>query len=216
MVDAILAAIKANDEAAALAALSHAGKVTRAAFGETPVLAALYRGMARIARELVSHGYEPDLVESAALGDVSAIGAALSRGEDIQGLSADGWTPLHLAAFLGRAEAVAALLQAGARHDAISQNSTRNHPLHAAIAGRTDMGVIAALLAAGADVRFAGGAGYTPLMLAASRGNLALCELLLAKGAVAEARSDDGKSAAMIARERGHEAVAAALESKAG
>lgn len=216
MVDTILGAIKANDEAAAMAALAGHPRLNRTDFAESPVLAALYRGMGKVAGKLVSHGYQPDLVEAAALGDVAAIGQALSRGAELQAFSADGWTPLHLAAFLGQAEAVEALLQAGARHDAVSQNSTRNHPLHAAIAGRTDMGVIAALLAAGADVRFAGGAGYTPLMLAASRGNQALCDLLMAKGASLNAHSDDGKSAAMIARERGHEAVAAALEAKGG
>lgn len=214
MTDAILAAIKVNDEAAALEALSGAGMISREAFTDSPVLQALYRGMGALAAQLVSSGYQLDVVEAAALGDVAAIGAALAHGDDLAGTSADGWTALHLAAFLGRAPAVEALLQVGARHDAVSENSTKNQPLHAAIAGRTDMGVIAALLSAGADVNFGGGAGYTPLMLAASRGNLALCELLIAKGAQTDTRSTDGKSAAMIARERGHEAVAAALEAK--
>ncbi len=214
MTHAILAAIKANDEAAALSALTQGKSVQRSDFAESPVLQGLYRGMGALARKLVSAGYQLDLVEAAALGDVAAIGRALGRGEDIQAMSADGWTALHLAAFLGRAEAVDALLQAGARHDAVSKNSTQNHPLHAAIAGQTDMGVIASLLAAGADVSFAGAAGYTPLMLAASRGNQALCDLLIAKGALLDARSADGKSASMIARERGHEAVAQHLAAK--
>lgn len=127
--------------------------------------------------------------------------------------TADGWTPLHLAAFHGDAEQVATLLATGASPLARSRNAMANTPLHAAIAGAESDLVVRALLAGGASAVLAAGGGATPLHLAASRGNRALCELLLAHGADPRAAMDDGKRADAIAAERGHAQVAAWLAS---
>ncbi len=151
-------------------------------------------------------------------GDLAAGAAALARESadvmatrDFAAQSADGWTALHLAGFLGQADVAKALLAAGADHTAVSGNATANQPLHAAIAGAGDAETICVLMEAGASVRFAAGGGWTPLHLAASRGNVTLCDALIARGALLGATSDDGKTPADIAAERGHGDLAARL-----
>ncbi|MCU0617674.1 MAG: ankyrin repeat domain-containing protein [Gemmatimonadaceae bacterium] len=126
----------------------------------------------------------------------------------------DGWTALHLAAFHGTRDEVHRLLAAGASPHVLSRNAMANTPLHAAIAGAQHDEIVRALLDAGASASLAVAHGVTPLHLAASRGNRALCELLLAKGADASAAMHDGKSAADIATERGYEEVARWLASQ--
>jgi ankyrin repeat protein len=123
----------------------------------------------------------------------------------------DGWTPLHLAAFRGDAEEVATLIALGASPLARSRNAMANTPLHAAIAGAESDLVVRALIAGGAGAGLPAAQGVTPLHLAASRGNRALCEVLLSHGADPSAAMDDGKRAADIAAERGHADVAAWL-----
>ena len=54
----------------------------------------------------------------------------------VSAVSPDGWTPLHLAAFFGAADAARALLNKGASPSARSTNAMQNLPLHAAAAGR--------------------------------------------------------------------------------
>lgn len=207
----VMAAIAANDEEAALAAISEMDAAGEAHPVDSPVLQALYRGMERVPPALVSRGYDLDLIEAAAVGDAARVAAHVADGADLTLASPDGWTALHLAAFLGRPEATAVLLAAGADHGAISGNAMANQPLHAAIAGRSDPNVIAALIAAGADASYAAGSLWTPLHLAASRGNGALCETLVAKGADLKALSADGKTAADVAQERGHDGLAERL-----
>lgn len=121
---------------------------------------------------------------------------------------ADGWTPLHLAAFHGDAETVTLLLAQGADPLARSRNAMANTPLHAALAGAESELVVRALLAGGGSAVLAAASGVTPLHLAAARGNRALAELLLAHGADARAAMDDGKRPHEIAAERGHADVA--------
>jgi ankyrin repeat protein len=122
-----------------------------------------------------------------------------------------GWTPLHLAAYLGRREAVEWLLAAGADPAVVSDNREANTPLHAALAGAGEPGVIRALLDVGADPGARGGLGWTPLHLAASRGREDAVDALLGRGA-RPVPADDGRRPSAIAAERGHPALAARLE----
>ena len=78
--------------------------------------------------------------------------------------SADGWTPLHLAAFFGAHRAAQLLLTHGADPRRISRNSMANTPLHAALAGK-HASVVKILLDGGADPRLEC-QGYTPLAIA--------------------------------------------------
>ncbi len=203
----VMAAIASNDEDAALAAIAALDAAAECHPLDSPVLQALYRGMERVAPALVARGYRLDLIEAAAVGDAAQVKARLAEDADLAARSPDGWTALHLAAFLGRPEATVLLLAAGADHGAVSGNAMANHPLHAAIAGRSDPDVIAALIQAGADASYAAGSLWTPLHLAASRGNGDLCRTLLATGADPAAKSADDKTAADVAIERGHAAL---------
>lgn len=180
--------------------------------GSSPILEALYRGAGDALRALLEPGPELDVHEAAALGDVERLGSLLEAEPDrLSALSPDGWTPLHLACFLDRPEAVLLLLERSAPVDATSRNATGNRPLHAALAGGARREVVEALLESGAEVDARAGGGYTPLHLAASRGASDLVELLLERGGDPTARSEDGATPAEIAQKRDHPEVAERL-----
>lgn len=136
-------------------------------------------------------------------GDMRAMEEAFGSAEPVPVHNPDGWTPLHLAAFYGRAEMVEWLLEHAAEVHAVSDNAMANHPLHAALAGERDPAVVAHLITAGADVNARAAGGVTPLHLAAARGDEAMVRLLLEAGAQS-APMEDGKTPADLARERGH------------
>lgn len=172
----------------------------------SPVLTAMYHGHVDIA-DYIAALTELDVFEAAAAGRADRLEKLLAADPDATRQTTDGWTPLHLAAFFGRTEAALQLIAGGADLKAISRNTTANTPLHAAIAGRGDEGLIRALLTAGADAGLATAEGYTPLHVAASRGNRRVCDWLLERGAAPSARMKDGKTPADIAAERGHSAL---------
>ncbi len=179
--------------------------------GASDVLTAVYTGKIDEARAIAATR-TLDACEATALGDTDALNAALARDPDAHAMySGDGWTPLHLAGFFGHDECAAQLLAAGASLTAISRNSTANTPLHAALAGATKDSLVARLLDAGADANARGETGITPLHLAASRGNRALCEMLIARGAAVHSTMEDGTTASAIADARGHAEVALRL-----
>jgi uncharacterized protein len=170
----------------------------------TPILTAVYRGRTEDLAALLAQRPVLTLFEAAAVGDVEAVEAALTREPSaLTGRSPDGWPALHLAAYFGRAEAVEALLAAGADVHALSDNEEGNTALHAALAGRRVPRIVMALLGRGAGANTRAGAGYTPLHIEAFHGDVAFIELLLAHGADAAARADDGRTAQAIAEEKG-------------
>jgi ankyrin repeat protein len=181
--------------------------------GESLILNAIYVGRMELAAHL-ARLREPDLCEAAALGDAQRVATLLDGGDPIDARSSDGWTPLHLAAFMGRIEAARTLVSRGAPVDAVSTNSIGNTPLCAALAGKGDPEVVGALLDAGADPNFRAELGVTPLHLAASRGADSLVNQLLERGSDAAARMDDGTTPAGIAAARGHAATAALLDQR--
>lgn len=208
--DDLLDSITRDDPEALATLLAGADALPRGPGGESVLLQAVYRG-SRDLLPLLRARTTPDLHEAAALGDLDAVRGALGDRAALRAHSADGWTPLHLAAFFADRATVDLLLDAGADPDARSANATANTPLHAAIAGRSDRAVVARLVEAGADVNARAGAGWTPLHLAASRGADELVEWLLARGADRDAAADDGRTASAIADERGFPTLAERL-----
>ena len=214
---ALVDAVRAGDLATADSILESHPEAARGAGdgGESPLLEALYRGQAGIVGRIAGLR-ETSLVEAAALGDETRVRELASRNKGALGeRSSDGWTALHLAAFFGRADTVAALIEAGADLEARSANYMSNTPLCAAIAGRTDPATISALLQAGADASAEAATGVRPLHLAASRGATGVVNELLRRGARADIATDDGKTAAQFAADHGHPEVASLLEKMA-
>ncbi|WP_370308200.1 ankyrin repeat domain-containing protein [Sinimarinibacterium flocculans] len=212
-VSPLMHAIQNRDLAAARSALERdVGQATAPLPGGlSPLMFALYNGAPDIA-DLLKPFRALDLFESAAANDARRVAELASAGAELDAYSVDGWTPLHLATFMGARDAALVLIGVGAPLDAVSQNPMANTPLHAGIAGAAGESLAPLLIALGANVLHVGGSGVNALHLAASRGFEPLCRLLLARGIDRLARTEDGKTAAELARERGHLAVAAALE----
>jgi uncharacterized protein len=119
----------------------------------------------------------------------------------VNAYSPDGFTPLGLAAFFGHAEAVEALLAAGADANLASRESMKMPPLGSAMAvQRHDIARI--LIEHGADVNAKAANDLTALHTAAARGDLEAAKLLLDHGANLHATSTDGKTPLDYAQER--------------
>lgn len=141
----------------------------QAATGETPLLAALYHRSRECVSWLRGRRWPRSAFEAAALNDTDRLAEilAVDRGA-ADTYSVDGWTPLHLAAFFGSADAADLLLAHGADHRRIARNPVANTPLHAALAAR-HLPLVERLLDAGADPTLECG-GYTPLAIAEAGG----------------------------------------------
>jgi len=120
---------------------------------------------------------------------------------DVDAANADGETALMLAAIAGRLDWAQKLAKQGAR---INRDGWT--PLHYACSG-PDNGVVAWLLAQGADLNARSPNGTTPLMMAARYGALDTADILLKAGADASLRNEQQLSAADFARAAGRDAL---------
>jgi ankyrin repeat protein len=168
-------------------------------------------GHPELARVFLDRGAVLDVFEASATGEVGALERLLAEvPARANAVAADGFTPLGLAAFFRQRDALRLLLARGAQVNLPSQNAQKVAPLHSAVAGG-DEGIVADLLARGAEVHARQELGFTPLHNAAAEGNEPIIRLLLERGADRAARSDSGRTAGEIARERGHTGAAALL-----
>jgi ankyrin repeat protein len=203
----LFALADSDDASALLRALtdtpSHA---IRNETGETIFLYSLYRGRAKCMEALQRRG-GLTLHEAAAAGDVQRIETLIAQAPwTIQALSADGWTALHLAAFVGRDAAVMRLLELGADARQWARAFETNLAIHAACAGgRLGKAAFANLVAATGDPDITPKHGFTPLMEAAATGFTDAVDVLLAAGADRSRKHPDGKTAADFAHEKGHQ-----------
>lgn len=179
--------------------------------GETPILAALFRGHKEVVEALLEGGARLNLFEAAALGKAGRVEEILSESPRL--INSKGFgraTALHFAAFTGRREVVALLLRRGAQVNVTAEGIDDVTPLHSAAAGG-HAEIVGLLLAAGArpDARQKG--GFVPLHEAAMKGRLAMVETLLRYGADANAADDKGTTPLAYALKGGHTEVADAL-----
>ena len=184
----------------------------RSRTGESAILTAVYHRQKEIVNLLVARGAPLDLFEASAGGEIERVERLLGGDATaaINAFSADGWTPLHLAAFFGHTKIAEALLAHGADVAARSRNGNGNTPLHAALAGNHKM-VAGLLIGHGGDVNATDAAGWRPLHLAASNNNLDAIKALIAQGADVQAGNGEGRTALSLAQEKNHRETAAFL-----
>jgi ankyrin repeat protein len=183
---------------------------SRSRTGESAILTAVYHGQKEIVNLLVARGAPMTIFEASAAGEVERVERLIAESAALDGHSADGWTPLHLAAFFGYAKIAELLLAHGADVTARSRNSNGNTPLHAALAGNHKF-VAGLLIGGGADVNAADAAGWRPLHLAAANNNLDAMKALVAQGADVHAANAQGQTPLSLAQEKNHREAAALL-----
>jgi len=165
-------------------------------------------GHLELGRWLAANGASLDIFDSVILNQREVVQAALKNDRSLlKATSHDGWTLLHLAAFAGHPELVRTLLEAGATASAVSKNSMKNTPLHAAIAGACNLECIDQLIGL-TPVDAVAANGVTALHLAASRGADQTVTLLLKRGANHRLQMADGQTPSDLARTRGFVALA--------
>jgi ankyrin repeat protein len=188
----------------------------RSRTGESAILTAVYHRQKEIVNLLVARGVTMSLFEACAAGEIERAERLIaSEPSTINSFSADGWTPLHLAAFFGHARVVELLLAHDADVAARSRNSNGNTPLHAALAGNHKMAA-GLLIGRGADVNATDAAGWRPLHLAASNNNLDAIKALIAQGADVLAGNGEGRTPLSLAQEKNHRESAAFLRRHGG
>src|SRR6266542_6794947 len=107
----------------------------RSRTGESAILTAVYHRQKEIVNLLVARGVTMSLFEACAAGEIERVERLLAEDPAaVNAFSADGWTPLHLAAFFGHAKIAELLLARQADVAARSKNENANTPLHAALA----------------------------------------------------------------------------------
>ena len=130
-----------------------------------------------------------DVFEAAAVGRTDRLRELLDADPALaESWSADGFTPLHLAAYFGHADGVRVLLEHGAPVGAVARNDLGVQPLNSAAASQvTDARVAVArlLLDAGADPNAELPSGFRPLDAALQNADAELAELLRERGGVA-------------------------------
>jgi hypothetical protein len=187
----------------------------RNASGVSATLFSLYYREPEIAELLATAGASLTVFESAALGRVESLREALAADPaQVNAFTADGFTPLGLAAFFGHADAARTLLDHDADPNIASQNAMRVAPLHSAVAAQR-LDISAELLRRGAEVNAVQADDFTPLHEAAQNGQVAMIELLLAHGADLTARKSDGQTPLDVAEAHGQAEAAALLRARA-
>src|SRR5262245_57656281 len=91
------------------------------------VLTAVYHRQKEVVNLLVARGAKLTLFEASAAGELERVERLIGESPGaLNEHSADGWTPLHLAAFFGHPRIVELLLSAGADFTARSTNANGN------------------------------------------------------------------------------------------
>ena len=124
-----------------------------------------------------------NVFDAAALGDVARSASVLAADPSlVDAWSADGFTALHFAAYLGGAEVGSHVARRRRRSSAVARNDMRVQPLHSA-AALGDVDACRALLDAGADPNAEQQGGFRPLDEALITENAPLAALLRERGA---------------------------------
>jgi ankyrin repeat protein len=144
---------------------------------------AVYRADVEMLDVLVNAGPELDVFEAAALGAEERLDDLLAQDESlVSARSADGFTPLHFAAFFAHPGAARVLVERGADVSDVAQNPMKVQPLHSAAAGNC-LEIVALLLEHGADPNAEQEGGFVPIDAARQHGADEIEALLVQHGA---------------------------------
>jgi uncharacterized protein len=189
-------------------AIAHAG-----AYDD--LIAAVYRDDTETVMGLVNRGMDVNSVDpagntllhvAARNGNERLISALLKQKANPNARNRVGDSPLMLAAYTGKLDAVDLLLAGGAK-----LNHEGWTPLHYAVfAEQPDM--VSRLLDKGAKVNARAPNEQTPLMLAAKNGNITIAKLLLNAKADTELKDQHGETALTLARKDNNTDLARLLE----
>ena len=186
--------------------------------GNTALILAVNSAHNEIAELLYSVGVHPDIYEAASIGRNDLVAEHLSAlPELLNSYSAEGFTPLSLAAHFGRVETAKYLIEQGAKINAVSKHPMGVTPLHAALFGRK-LDTAKLLIEHGADVNIRRGgekwprSGWTAMHYAAGYGFVDLIPLLINRGANLSITDNEGKTALQVAIDAGQTAVAEILK----
>ena len=166
--------------------------------GNTALIIAVNSGHTAVAELLFKAGVRPDIHEAAAIGSTERVGELLLEDAGrLDSFSAEGFTPLALAAHFGHRETTEYLLAQKANANIVSLHPLQVTPLHAALFGRR-IETALLLIEGGADVNIRRGgkgwprAGWTALHYAAGFGLIDLIDPLIARGADLSVTDDQG------------------------
>lgn len=149
------------------------------------------------------------LIQAINLQRVSIVDMLLLARADVHQSQYEITMPLWVATNVGNLDMVKLLLNAGANPN---RGDVTSAPLHLAIA-KDIPDIVEALIQAQADLNRTCALGYTPLMTAASKGNLMLCKRLVKAGATIDSHDDYGDTALTIAESLDHQDIVNFLQS---
>lgn len=182
--------------------------------GVSLLLFCCYRGLDRNREALLAIAPDLPLHEAVALGRAERVHEILQQEPwTANTLSADGWTPLHLAAFFRQNLILYMLLEHGADAAMFARAVEQNLPIHAACGAGNEEAALA-LVPLTPDLDLPQAHGYTPLHLAAAHGMEAVVIEMLKAGADRTLYNKEGRTARYIAQAAGHEALAMLLGGK--
>jgi ankyrin repeat protein len=143
--------------------------------------------------------------------DAAALARLIAGGADVNELDPNGDAPLVMAAYLGHADIVRQLLDAGADLTAVDPGM-RATALHAAsYAGRTEAARV--LIERGIDIDKQGPVnGYTALHDAIWQNNVETAAVIIAGGANLRLKSHDGQTPLDFARAKHRKEIVALIE----
>ncbi len=154
--------------------------------GDVARLEALMKSDPKVASAVDARGLTP--LHHACAGKIDAVRLLLARGAEVNARSANGTTPLYVAARFGQVEIAKLLVAGGADVNAVADGGT---PL-AQAAYRGGAGLVELLLASGADPKLPDGRGATPLHAAATWNAPDSAKRLLDAGAPVDATDRQG------------------------
>jgi len=187
----LLEAVKRRDEKAFAALLRARADVNAAQpDGSTALAWAVHLGERRMAEALLDSGAKVNTADeygetpvtlAAANGDAGLVERLVAAGGNARDARWNGETAVMIAAGAGSLDAVRQLVQHGADVNLAEPRGGQTALMWAAAEGHSD--VVAGLVGMGANVDAASGTGFTPLVFAAIRNDVASIKTLLDAGA---------------------------------